>query len=67
MGTEGPCDLFLNGYYSTLLSENLVSNQVPAKRWVSYLQETVGRKFQLIDESLTRTEEKVHGSLFFNL
>lgn len=67
MGTEGPCDLFLNGYYSTLLSENLVSIQVPEKRWVSYLQETVGRKFQLIDESLTRTEEKVHGSLFFNL
>ena len=67
MGTEGPCDLCLNGYYSTLLSENLVSIQVPEKRWVSYLQETVGRKFQLIDESLTRTEEKVHGSLFFNL
>ena len=58
---------FFNGYYSTLLSENSVSIQVPEKRWVSYLQETVGRKFQLIDESLTRTEEKVHGSLFFNL
>lgn len=44
---------------------NPVITQVPEKRWVSYLRETAGLKFQLIHKSSTGTEEKVQGNLFF--